>query len=53
MRCHEDGREPMAIGIEAGTHADRTISIVAFYGKPDPKDEKDDRGHRSKPSGLA
>ena len=52
MTRRRDGQEPVAIGSEAGTHDDRAISIVAIYGKPDPEYEEDDRGHRSKPSGL-
>ena len=33
-------------------HDDRAIAIVAFWGKPDPEDEEDDRGQRSRSSTL-
>ena len=52
MRCREDGREPLAIRCEPGTHDDHAVSIVAFDGALDPKDEEDNCGHLSKPSGL-
>lgn len=52
MRRREDGLELMSIGCEPSTYYNHVGSILVFYGKPDPKDENDDCGHRSTPSLL-